>query len=405
MRVHAIERADDERVNWPSSIPMFAIHGLCLLAIVTGVTWQSLVLCAVLYFGRMWFITAGFHRYFAHRSYKTNRVFQFVLAFGGGMPPPRRAPCGGPATTATTTATATPSATSTPLRRASGGATSGWILCDKNKGWDPDAIQDFNKYPELRFLTKHDWIPPWTVGVASYLIGGWQRPDRRLLLVDRAAVARHLHRELAGPRHGSAPLRHHRHQPELRPHRPRDRRRGLAQQPPLLPVVGPPRLLLVGVRRHLLRPQGACAWVGLVTRPQDPARAGARPRPGCATAPSTSACSRPTGARPPPTWPPTSAGPTAPTRPSPWRRPPRPRSRPPSPTWASMPLHRPRLDVGRCRRARCRAGRPRDPSREPGRADPRQPVRARGERAHRHARRRGARPRSAAVSAPLSRVD
>ena len=71
---------------------MFAIHGLCLLAIVTGVTWQSLVLCAVLYFGRMWFITAGYHRYFSHRSYKTNRVFQLILAFGGGA-----ADDGGPA--------------------------------------------------------------------------------------------------------------------------------------------------------------------------------------------------------------------------------------------------------------------------------------------------------------------
>ena len=33
----------------------------------------------------MFFITAGYHRYFAHRSYKTGRVFQFILAFGGSM--------------------------------------------------------------------------------------------------------------------------------------------------------------------------------------------------------------------------------------------------------------------------------------------------------------------------------
>ena len=29
----------------------------------------------------MWAVTAGYHRYFSHRSYKTSRVGQFVLAF------------------------------------------------------------------------------------------------------------------------------------------------------------------------------------------------------------------------------------------------------------------------------------------------------------------------------------
>ncbi len=82
-------------------------------------------------------------------------------------------PFGGPATTGSTTASATPNATSTPPRRASGGATSGWILCDKYKDTDYDLIKDFSKYPELVWLNKHDWIGPWMLGIASYLIAGW----------------------------------------------------------------------------------------------------------------------------------------------------------------------------------------------------------------------------------------
>jgi stearoyl-CoA desaturase (delta-9 desaturase) len=31
----------------------------------------------------MWAITAGYHRYFAHRSFRTSRLFQFVLALIG----------------------------------------------------------------------------------------------------------------------------------------------------------------------------------------------------------------------------------------------------------------------------------------------------------------------------------
>ena len=49
----------------------------------TGVPAPALVLCAALYFVRIFFITAGYHRYFSHRSFRTGRVFQFILAFGG----------------------------------------------------------------------------------------------------------------------------------------------------------------------------------------------------------------------------------------------------------------------------------------------------------------------------------
>ena len=39
------------------------------------------LLCIGLYFFRMFFITAGYHRYFSHRTFKTTRWFQFLLAF------------------------------------------------------------------------------------------------------------------------------------------------------------------------------------------------------------------------------------------------------------------------------------------------------------------------------------
>jgi len=172
MRTHAITRAADERVNRVASIPMILIHALCLLALVTGVTWKALVLCAVLYVGRMWFITAGYHRYFAHRSYRLARFPQFVLAFAG-----------------TTAAQKGPlwwaghhrahhrftDADGDPHSPRDGVFWShvGWILCDKYNRTDGDAIKDFTRYPELVWLDKHDWIAPWSLAVASYLIAGW----------------------------------------------------------------------------------------------------------------------------------------------------------------------------------------------------------------------------------------
>ena len=169
---HGIERAPDERVNWPASIPFFLVHLLVLMSFVTGVTMTAVVIFLVLYWGRMFFITAGYHRYFAHRSYKLNRGMQFVMAFGGAASAQK-----GPLWWAGHHRNHHRySDTDLDLHSPLKGfwwSHVGWILCDKNKDYDPDGIRDFAKYPELRFLTKHDWVAPWATGIISYVIGGW----------------------------------------------------------------------------------------------------------------------------------------------------------------------------------------------------------------------------------------
>jgi stearoyl-CoA desaturase (delta-9 desaturase) len=72
-----------DRTDWVSAIPFIAVHLAPLGAFFVTVTWQDWVLCGVLYVTRMFFITAGYHRYFSHRSYRMGRVAQFVMAFGG----------------------------------------------------------------------------------------------------------------------------------------------------------------------------------------------------------------------------------------------------------------------------------------------------------------------------------
>src|SRR5438034_11815065 len=64
-------------------LPFLAVHLGCLAAFFTGVDRLALLLCAGTYLVRMFGITAGYHRYFSHRSYKTSRPFQFVLAVLG----------------------------------------------------------------------------------------------------------------------------------------------------------------------------------------------------------------------------------------------------------------------------------------------------------------------------------
>src|SRR5205807_8269200 len=125
-----------------------------------------------LYWVRMFFITAGYHRYFAHRSYRTSRLVQFVLALGGTTAAQK-----GPLWWAghhrehhrwadTERDTHSP-------RRGFWWSHVGWILCDKYNETNVEQIKDFAQYPEIRWLDKHNWVGPWSLGVACYLIGGW----------------------------------------------------------------------------------------------------------------------------------------------------------------------------------------------------------------------------------------
>src|SRR5258708_757443 len=65
------------------TLPFWGIHALAIVGLATiGPSWAGVALCAALYLPRMFFVTGAYHRYFAHRSYKTSRWFQFVLALG-----------------------------------------------------------------------------------------------------------------------------------------------------------------------------------------------------------------------------------------------------------------------------------------------------------------------------------
>jgi stearoyl-CoA desaturase (delta-9 desaturase) len=67
--------------QWLGAAPFIAVHLLPLLAFYTGTRWQDWACCVALYWVRMFGVTGVYHRYFSHRTYKTSRVFQFVLAF------------------------------------------------------------------------------------------------------------------------------------------------------------------------------------------------------------------------------------------------------------------------------------------------------------------------------------
>src|SRR5581483_5648287 len=66
------------------ALPFILLHVAAAVAVfLVPVTWTAVGLGVGLYVVRMFGITGGYHRYFAHRAYRTSRLFQFVLAWLG----------------------------------------------------------------------------------------------------------------------------------------------------------------------------------------------------------------------------------------------------------------------------------------------------------------------------------
>src|SRR6202046_4017101 len=69
-----------DRINIFRTMPFYLVHLGCLAAFFLKFHWSYLIVCLSLYYVRMFCVTAGYHRYFSHRSFKTSRVFQFIIA-------------------------------------------------------------------------------------------------------------------------------------------------------------------------------------------------------------------------------------------------------------------------------------------------------------------------------------
>ncbi len=166
------ERDPLERLNWKPSVPFFLLHVAPFGMIWFPPSWGDVALCVALYVVRMFFITAGFHRYFAHRAYKLGRVMQFLMAFGGGTSAQKGALwwAGNHRVHHRFSDTERD-----PHNSGRGFWWSHvlWILCDKYNATDYKGIKDYAKYPELVWLNEHHLVPPVLLGVAVYFWGGY----------------------------------------------------------------------------------------------------------------------------------------------------------------------------------------------------------------------------------------
>ncbi len=169
-----MESRDDKSppMDWVSSVPFFMIHVAALGVFLVDFKWWYPVVALALYGVRMFGVTAVYHRYFSHRTYKTSRAFQFVLAWIACSSAQK-----GPLWWAAHHRdhhkySDMPEDIHSPRQSGFWWSHVGWILSSKNDATKFDRIRDFAKYPELRWLNKYHLVPPTVLGLVLFSIGG-----------------------------------------------------------------------------------------------------------------------------------------------------------------------------------------------------------------------------------------
>jgi len=167
------EQEFHDDIIYPATLPFVLVHIVCFAAIWSGVTTGAVTTCIALYLVRMFGVTAGYHRYFSHRSFKTSRAFQFVLAMLAQSSAQRGILWWAAKHRHHHRHSDTELDVHSPRMRGFLYSHVGWIFTPPHGDTDLDAVPDLTKYPELRWLDRHPYFPATILGVACFLLGGW----------------------------------------------------------------------------------------------------------------------------------------------------------------------------------------------------------------------------------------
>jgi stearoyl-CoA desaturase (delta-9 desaturase) len=151
---------------------LVAMHAACLLVFFVPCSARVVELAVAGYLIRMFAITAGYHRYFSHRSFKTTRPVQLLLAIVGTT-----AMQNGPLWWASWHRyhhrhTDQPRDPHSPLQSNFWHAHMGWILSAESSAPDMSNVADLTRFAELRFLDQHKWLPIIAYAIGCFAIAG-----------------------------------------------------------------------------------------------------------------------------------------------------------------------------------------------------------------------------------------
>lgn len=166
-------RAPRGRIRPSAAFGFLLVHAAALLAFAVGVSWEGVLLCAGSYYLRMFAITAGFHRYFAHRTYRLSRVPQLLLAFLGQTAAQKGVLWWAAHHRHHHRYSDQEEDVHSPVQKGFWWSHMGWILADEWAETDLHRVKDLARYPELVWLDRNQFLAPMLYGLLSWVLFGW----------------------------------------------------------------------------------------------------------------------------------------------------------------------------------------------------------------------------------------
>ncbi len=162
-----------KRIRPAAALGFGLVHFAALGVFAAGFSWKGVLLCVGSYYLRMFAITAGFHRYFAHRTFKLGRVSQFLLAFLGQTSAQKGVLWWAAHHRHHHRWSDTPKDIHSPMQRGFWWSHMGWILSPDYEETDYLAIPDFAKFPEMVWLNKNMYLPTILYSLGLWLAFSW----------------------------------------------------------------------------------------------------------------------------------------------------------------------------------------------------------------------------------------
>ncbi|HEY4106800.1 MAG TPA: acyl-CoA desaturase [Polyangiaceae bacterium] len=165
--------AKDHRIAVLKSLPFFLIHIASVAGIFwLGWSWKGLLLALVLYYVRMFGVTGVYHRYFSHRTFRTSRAFQLVLAILAMTSVQKGVLWWASHHRSHHRNSDQPTDVHSVLQDGFWWSHVGWIVSSKYDATDLSKVKDLARFPELRFLDRFHVLVPIAYAVSLWLCGG-----------------------------------------------------------------------------------------------------------------------------------------------------------------------------------------------------------------------------------------
>ena len=162
-----------KRFGWLVSLPFYLVHVAAVVGVaMVGWSWKGVALAVAFYYLRMFGVTGGYHRYFSHRTYRTSRAFQFVLAVLAQSSIQKGALWWAAHHRDHHKYSDTPKDPHSFRDYGFWYSHVGWILARETEDTDYSKIADLARYPELRWLNTWHVVPAVALAVILFLVGG-----------------------------------------------------------------------------------------------------------------------------------------------------------------------------------------------------------------------------------------